>query len=58
MKCQKILEIKVGGKSDAPEDTWVLGGGIEMATTSYVYGAIVHKFHVRKVIKNADAKQG
>ena len=55
MKCYKMLEIKVGGKSDAPEDTWVLGGGIEMATTFYVYGA---KVHVRKVIKNADAEQG
>ena len=61
MKCQKILEIKVGisgEKRAAPKGTWILGGGIEILTKFYVYGARIHNLHVRKVIKNADAEKG
>ena len=61
MKCWKILEIKIeisGKKKTAPEGIWVLEGGIEIPATFYVYGARIHKPHVRKVIKNADAEQG
>ena len=61
MKCCKVLEIKVeisGEKRAAPEGTWVLGDGIEIPATFYVYGARIHKLRVRKVIKNSDADQG
>ena len=60
MKCCKMLEIKVEkrGKRAAFEGTWVLGGSIEIPDTFYVYGARIHKLHIRKVIKNADAEQG
>ena len=44
-------------KRVAPEGTWVLWGGIEIPAKFYVYGAKIHKFHVRKVIKNKDAEQ-
>ena len=35
----------------------MLGGGIEIPAIFYVYGARIHKLHIRKVIKNADAEQ-
>ena len=46
-----------GEKRVAPEGTWVLRSGIEIPAKFYVYGAKIHKFHVRKVIKNKDAEQ-
>ena len=61
MKCCKKLKIKVeisGEKRAAPERNWVLGGGIEIPATFYVYEGRIHKLHVRKVILNADAEQG
>ena len=45
-------------KRDTPTGTWALGSDLEIPATFYVYGARIHKLHVRKVIKNADAKQG
>ena len=60
MKCWKILEIKVeisGETCAATEDTWLLGSAIEIPTIFYVYEARIHKLHVRKAIKNADAEQ-
>ena len=60
MKCWKLLEIKVelsGEKRAAPECTWVLESTIEIPTKIYVFGARIHKLHVTKVIKNADAEQ-
>ena len=42
-------------KRGAPAGTWVLEGSIEIPATFYVYGARINK--LRKVIKNADAKQ-
>ena len=45
-------------KRDTPTGTWVLESDLEIPATFYVYEARIHKLHVRKVIKNADAKQG
>ena len=60
-KCWKILEIKVeisGEKRSSPEGAWVLGDSVEIPATFYIYGARIHKLHVRKVIKNVHAGQG
>ena len=51
MKQWKIYEIKAiitGEKRRAPEGTWVLGGGIELPCTYYLYGPKVHECTVRK----------
>ena len=45
-------------KRAAPEGACVLGCGIEIPATFYVYGARIHKLHIRKVIKNVDSEQG
>ena len=60
MKCWKIIEIKVEmswEKRAAPDENWVLEGGIEIPATFYVYGARIHKLHVRKMLNKGKNKK-
>ena len=54
MKRWKLYQIKVtitGEKRRAPEGTWVLGRGIELPCTYYLYGPKIHKCIVRNSLK-------
>jgi hypothetical protein len=45
-KVWKITAVITGQQRRAPEGTWVLGGGIELPCTYYIYGPKLHKKYV------------
>ena len=42
-KLYKVTATITGEKRRLPEGTWVLGGGIEVPCTYYLYGPKIHK---------------
>ena len=50
-KLYKVTATITGEKRRAPEETWVLGGGIELPCTYYLYGPKIHKCNVRHSLK-------
>lgn len=51
-KIWKVTTIITGKERRAPEGTWVLGGGIELPCTYYLYGPKLHKRFVRDALKH------
>ena len=50
-KLYKVTATITGEIRRVPERTWVLGGGIELPCTYYLYGPKIHKCNVKNSLK-------
>lgn len=51
-KIWKVTVVITGQHRKAPEGTWVLGGGIELPCTYFLYGPKLHIRFVRDMLKH------